>query len=64
MSSYYIPELGPAPKWAGFLDNVTEEMGEDAAPKGAYRDFKFVDRTELDTYVAHPRLYLICLPSR
>ena len=51
MSSYYIPELGPAPKWAGFLDNVTEEMGEDAAPKSAYTDFKFVDRTELDTYV-------------
>jgi len=51
MSSYYIPELGPAPRWAGFLDNVTDEMGETGAPKGAYTDFKFVDRQELDTCV-------------
>jgi ribosome biogenesis protein ENP2 len=52
LSSYYIPEIGPAPKWAGFLDNVTEEMAEDVGGgKGAYSDFKFIDKTELETYV-------------
>ena len=51
MCAYYVPEIGPAPKWAGFLDNVTEEMADDtsAAAKGAYSDYKFVDKQELDT---------------
>lgn len=51
LSTYYVPEFGPAPRWASFLDNVTEEMAEDAsgAGKGAYTDYKFVDRTELET---------------
>lgn len=51
LSTYYIPEFGPAPRWASFLDNVTEEMAEDTsgAGKGAYTDYKFVDRAELET---------------
>lgn len=51
LSSYYIPEIGPAPRWASFLDSVTEEMAEDqtGGGKGAYTDFKFVDKSELDT---------------
>ncbi|BEI81601.1 hypothetical protein CcaverHIS002_0207610 [Cutaneotrichosporon cavernicola] len=51
LSTYYIPEFGPAPRWASFLDNVTEEMAQDAsgAGKGAYTDYKFVDRAELET---------------
>lgn len=54
LSSYYIPELGPAPKWASFLDGVTEELEDDmesghGAGKGAYADYKFVDRKELET---------------
>jgi ribosome biogenesis protein ENP2 len=51
MSSYYVPEFGPAPKWAGFLDNVTEEMADDmsAAGQSAYSDYKFVDKQELET---------------
>jgi ribosome biogenesis protein ENP2 len=51
MSAYYVPELGPAPKWASFLDGVTEELEEDVstgAGKGAYSDFKFVDKKELE----------------
>jgi len=54
LSSYYIPEIGPAPRWASFLDSVTEELADDptgGAGKGAYTDFKFVDKFELDTYV-------------
>ncbi|KAI5450831.1 Small ribosomal subunit biogenesis [Naganishia albida] len=52
-NAYYIPDLGPAPKWASFLDGVTEELEDDAettgAGKGAYADYKFVDKEELDT---------------
>lgn len=52
MSTYYIPEIGPAPRWAGFLENVTEELADDVSGgpgKGAYSDFKFVDKDELET---------------
>jgi ribosome biogenesis protein ENP2 len=27
--SFFIPQLGPAPKWCSFLDNLVEEMAED-----------------------------------
>ncbi|KAG8905495.1 hypothetical protein FRB99_008840 [Tulasnella sp. 403] len=46
MTSYYVPQLGPAPKWCSFLDNITEEM-EEQATRSIYEDFKFVERTEL-----------------
>lgn len=48
MGTYYIPALGPAPRWASFLENVTEEM-EDSTTRSAYEDFKFVERSELKT---------------
>ena len=25
---YFVPQIGPAPKWASFLDNITEELEE------------------------------------
>ncbi|KAI0827153.1 hypothetical protein BC628DRAFT_1318862 [Trametes gibbosa] len=46
MTSYFVPQLGPAPKWCSFLENLTEEM-EDQTTRTAYQDFKFVDRNEL-----------------
>jgi len=58
--AFFIPQLGPAPKWCGFLDNLVEEMAEDgdADPNGfntrtksgvgeVYDNFKFVDQKEL-----------------
>lgn len=48
MTSYYIPQLGPAPKWCSFLDNLTEEM-EDQTIRSTYEDLKFVDKAELAT---------------
>lgn len=27
--AFFIPQLGPAPKWCSFLDNLVEEMAED-----------------------------------
>lgn len=49
MTSYYIPQLGPAPRWCSFLDNITEEM-EEQTVRTVYEDYKFVERTELDRY--------------
>jgi ribosome biogenesis protein ENP2 len=56
--AFFIPQLGPAPKWCGFLDNLVEEMAEDAdADPNAfnsrskagevYDNFKFVSEKEL-----------------
>jgi ribosome biogenesis protein ENP2 len=50
MGVYYIPQLGPAPRWASFLENITEEM-EDQAVRSVYEDYKFVERNELKTWV-------------
>ncbi|OQN98444.1 hypothetical protein B0A48_15714 [Cryoendolithus antarcticus] len=33
---FFIPQLGPAPKWCSFLDNMVEEMAEDSADPAAY----------------------------
>jgi ribosome biogenesis protein ENP2 len=46
IQSYFIPQLGPAPKWCSFLDNITEEMEETKAAT-EYDDYKFVTRKEL-----------------
>lgn len=50
MGTYYVPQLGPAPKWASFLENVTEEM-EDQVTRSVYEDYKFVEKSELKAYV-------------
>lgn len=44
--SYYVPELGIAPKWCSFLDSLTEEL-EEEAQSTVYDDYKFVSRKEL-----------------
>ena len=46
LQSYYIPALGPAPKWCPFLDNLTEELEE--TEHKTYDDYKFVTKSELD----------------
>ncbi|KIJ61427.1 hypothetical protein HYDPIDRAFT_96475 [Hydnomerulius pinastri MD-312] len=48
MATYYIPQLGPAPRWASFLENITEEM-EDQSVRNVYEDYKFIERNELRT---------------
>jgi ribosome biogenesis protein ENP2 len=47
MNVYYIPDLGRAPEWCAFLDNLTEELEEDTVAT-QYQDYKFVTREELD----------------
>jgi ribosome biogenesis protein ENP2 len=47
MNIYYIPELAPAPKWASFLDNMTEELEADRK-QTIYQDYKLITREEID----------------
>uniref|UniRef100_A0A3P8U550 Nucleolar protein 10 n=1 Tax=Amphiprion percula TaxID=161767 RepID=A0A3P8U550_AMPPE len=47
MNTFYIPALGPAPRWCSFLDNLTEEL-EESPESTVYDDYKFVTRKDLD----------------
>ncbi|OJD30309.1 wd repeat protein [Diplodia corticola] len=55
--AFFIPQLGPAPKWSAFLDNVVEEMAEDPDDPNAfgghkvgevYDNYKFLTMKELE----------------
>ncbi|XJO74674.1 hypothetical protein BDV3_005460 [Batrachochytrium dendrobatidis] len=46
IQSYYIPAMGPAPRWCPFLDNLTEEL-EEGTGMTMYDDYKFVTRKDL-----------------
>ncbi|KAL1191539.1 hypothetical protein V5N11_002360 [Cardamine amara subsp. amara] len=45
--SYFIPELGPAPKWCSPLENLTEEL-EESAQTTIYDNYKFVTKEDLE----------------
>jgi ribosome biogenesis protein ENP2 len=54
--AFFIPQLGPAPKWCSFLDNIVEEMAEDAKDPHAFststagavfNNFKFLTMPQL-----------------
>ena len=54
--SFFIPQLGPAPKWCSFLDNLVEEMAEDPNDPNAfanqhagevYDNYKFLTTAQL-----------------
>ena len=47
MQTFYIPALGPAPRWCSFLDNLTEEI-ESEVVQNIYDDYKFVTKQELE----------------
>uniref|UniRef100_A0A8C1SB28 Nucleolar protein 10 n=1 Tax=Cyprinus carpio TaxID=7962 RepID=A0A8C1SB28_CYPCA len=47
MNTFYIPALGPAPRWCSFLDNLTEEL-EENPESTIYDDYKFVTRKDLE----------------
>lgn len=44
--AFFIPQLGPAPRWCSFLDNMVEEMAEEA-PSETYDNYKFLTLPEL-----------------
>ena len=55
--SFFIPQLGPAPKWCAFLDNLVEEMAEDPSDPSSftggqkagdvYDNYKFLTQPQL-----------------
>lgn len=57
--AFFIPQLGPAPKWCSFLDNLVEEMAEDPndpqaftggnQATSAYDNYKFLTVAQLRT---------------
>ncbi|KAI9335162.1 WD40-repeat-containing domain protein [Zopfochytrium polystomum] len=47
IQTFYVPELGPAPRWCSFLDNLTEELEENPNGLSMYDDYKFLSRKEL-----------------
>ncbi|MDP2434472.1 MAG: WD40 repeat domain-containing protein, partial [archaeon] len=47
IQTYYLPSLGPAPKWCSFLDNLTEELEEEQTAV-IYDDFKFVTKEDVE----------------
>ncbi|KAI1498803.1 WD repeat protein [Biscogniauxia marginata] len=46
LHSFFIPQLGPAPRWCSFLDNITEEMAEEISTDN-YDNYKFLTLPEL-----------------
>lgn len=44
--SFFIPQLGPAPKWCSFLDNMVEEMSEEVHVE-TYDNYKFLSLPDL-----------------
>ena len=46
MRAYFVPSLGPAPRWCSFLESLTEELEESANP-AVYDDYRFVTRPDL-----------------
>lgn len=51
--AFFIPQLGPAPKWCSFLDSMVEEMAEEVHSE-TYDNFKFLTLPELkDLSLAH-----------
>jgi ribosome biogenesis protein ENP2 len=56
--AFFIPQLGPAPKWCSFLDNLVEEMAEDpndpqaftgGQASSVYDNYKFLTVPQLRT---------------
>ena len=46
IQSYFIPSMGPAPRWCHFLEGLTEEL-EEQKNTAVYDDYRFVTKQEL-----------------
>ena len=45
--TYFVPQLGPAPSWCSYLDNLTEELEEEKTST-VYEDFKFLTKLDIE----------------
>ena len=59
--AFFVPQLGPAPRWCSFLDNIVEEMADDPNDPNAYStsghkagevydNYKFLTQQKLEEY--------------
>lgn len=46
MHTYYIPTLGPSPRWCSFLDSITEEL-EEKPSDSVYSNYRFITRDDV-----------------
>ncbi|CAI4062597.1 hypothetical protein SKDZ_07G3880 [Saccharomyces kudriavzevii ZP591] len=46
MHTYYIPSLGPSPRWCSFLDSITEEL-EEKPSDTVYSNYRFIARDDV-----------------
>lgn len=47
IGAYFLPSLGPAPKWCTFLEQLTEEL-EESKSTTLYEDYKFLTTLDLE----------------
>jgi len=47
VGTLFIPELGPAPGWCNFMENITEELEEEANAT-VYDEYKFLTAEDLE----------------
>ncbi|KAJ0047006.1 hypothetical protein Pint_05369 [Pistacia integerrima] len=45
--AYFIPDLGPSPKWCAPMENMTEEL-EEGGQTTIYDNYKFFTREDLE----------------
>ncbi|KAL8715727.1 MAG: hypothetical protein Q9220_000394 [cf. Caloplaca sp. 1 TL-2023] len=53
---FLIPQLGPAPRWCSFLDNLVEEMAEDTNDPGSYTNHRAGEVYENHKFVTMQQL--------
>ncbi|GMH41351.1 hypothetical protein BSKO_09261 [Bryopsis sp. KO-2023] len=46
MQTFFVPSLGPAPKWCSFLEGLTEELEEDVG-HSLYDDYRFISQSDV-----------------
>lgn len=46
MHTYYIPNLGPSPRWCSFLDSITEEL-EEKPSDSVYSNYRFITKADV-----------------
>ena len=54
--AFFIPQLGPAPKWCSFLDNVVEEMADDPNDPQAFSSRKSGEIYDNQKFLTMPKL--------
>lgn len=57
MNAYFIPELGPAPKWCHFLDTIAEEL-EESEQTVMYDDYKVCLSGSLGCRYTYQHMYI------